>query len=99
MTGTEACVQQSIINFFKEHLQVDVLSPEYDLIEAGILDSLMIVDLVLYLEQTFQVSPSLEVLEIENFATVARVAAMVTAHRARSVFGNTAELRRRSSVA
>jgi methoxymalonate biosynthesis acyl carrier protein len=99
MTGNEASVQQSIITFFKEHLHVDVLSPDYNLIEAGILDSLMIVDLVLYLEQTFQVSPSLEDLEVENFATVARVAAMVAAHHSRSAFGNTTELRRRSSVA
>ena len=83
-------VEQSIITFFKQHLHVDVLSPEHDLIEAGILDSLMIVDLV---------SPSLEDLEVENFATVARVAALVTAHNSRANFGQVVELKRRSSVA
>jgi methoxymalonate biosynthesis acyl carrier protein len=92
-------VEQSIITFFKQHLHVDVLSPEHDLIEAGILDSLMIVDLVLYLEQAFGVSPSLEDLEVENFATVARVAALVTAHPSRANFGQIVELKRRSSVA
>jgi acyl carrier protein len=70
-------VEKSIIDFVHERFNVDVCSSEHDLIEAGILDSLMIVDLVLYFEQQFGTSLSLEDLEIENFASVSRMAALV----------------------
>ena len=92
-------VEQSIIIFFKDHLNVDVASPQHNLLEAGILDSLMIVDLVLYFEQTFDVSPSLEDLEIENFATVSDMAAFVAAYRSRTQADHTRGPQRRLSVA
>jgi acyl carrier protein len=99
MTGTDGFLKHSIITFFKDHLNVDVLSPDHDLIEAGILDSLMIVDLVLYFEQTFDMSLSLEDLEIENFATVASMAALVAGRGSRSGAGDSGDQPRRLSVA
>jgi acyl carrier protein len=65
--------------FVKNSLNIDIQCSEDDLIETGLLDSLMLVELVLYIEQTFNVSPSLEDLEIENFATVSRMADFVVA--------------------
>ena len=79
MTQAYDSVQHLIMSFLQDHLNVDVLSPKHDLIETDVLDSLMIVDLVLYFEQTFNVVLSLEDLEIENFATVASMTAFVTA--------------------
>jgi acyl carrier protein len=98
---TKVCdsVKHSIMTFLQDHLHVDVLSPEHDLVEAGILDSLMIVDLVLYFEQTFAIALSLEDLEIENFATVARMAGFVTARVARFPAGSIEDRPRRLSVA
>lgn len=94
-TGYDA-VKHSIMSFLQDRLNVDVLSPEHDLVEAGILDSLMIVELVLYFEQTFAVALSLEDLEIENFATVVGMAAFVTARVAQSSAVNLEERRHRS---
>jgi acyl carrier protein len=99
MTNFYDSAQRSIMAFLRDRLSVDVLAPEHDLIESGILDSLMIVELVLYLEQTFKVALSLEDLEVENFATVARMATFVTARVSRSPTDNVEDLPRRSSVA
>lgn len=78
MTQVYDCAKHSIMTFLQDRLNVDVLSPEHDLVEAGILDSLMIVDLALYFEQKFDVALSLNDLEIENFASVASMATFVT---------------------
>ena len=99
MTAGYDALKHSIMSFLQERLNVDVLSPEHDLVEAGILDSLMIVDLVLYFEQTFAVALSLEDLEIENFATVARMAGFVTARVAQAPAGSIEDRPRRLSVA
>jgi len=70
-------VESSLMMFVKNVLNIDVQSSEDDLIETGLLDSLMLVDVVLHIEQAFNVSPSLEDLEFENFATVSRMADFV----------------------
>ena len=86
MQQTSACertsrefVESSLMIFVKDFLNIEIQSSEDDLIETGLLDSLMLVDLVLHIEQAFSVSPSLEDLEIENFATVSRMADFVVA--------------------
>jgi methoxymalonate biosynthesis acyl carrier protein len=70
-------IEQSIIGFLRDRFGVEVADPGTDLIESGILDSAMVVDLVLYLEERFGVTVALEDLEFENFATVESVAAFV----------------------
>jgi methoxymalonate biosynthesis acyl carrier protein len=72
-------IEDSLMAFLKNSLSIDIQSSEHNLIEEGVLDSLMLVDLVLYMEQAFEVSPALEDLEIENFASVSRMADFVAA--------------------
>jgi acyl carrier protein len=81
-------IETSLGAFFKNTLNVEIQSSEDNLIETGVLDSLMLVDLVLFMEQTFNVSPSLEDFEIENFATVSRMADFVAARRHGLDYGN-----------
>jgi acyl carrier protein len=70
-------IEQSIIGFLRDRFGVDVADPSTDLIESGLLDSAMVVDLVLYLEEHFAVTVALEDLEFENFATVRNIAGFV----------------------
>jgi methoxymalonate biosynthesis acyl carrier protein len=70
-------IEQSIIGFLRDRFGIEVAEPGADLIESGILDSAMVVDLVLYLEEGFGVMVALEDLEFENFATVSRIASFV----------------------
>jgi acyl carrier protein len=66
--------------FFSERLNVSVSSYDADLFETGILDSLTFVDLVLYLEQEFDVRVGGDELELENFRSVEKIAAFAAAH-------------------
>lgn len=53
------------------------VSPDADLLEAGMLDSLGLVDLLAQLEQRFGVQVDYESLEYEDLRSVASVAALV----------------------
>jgi len=57
---------------------MDIASIETDLLAGGVLDSLSFVDLLLYLEEEFHVSISLDELDLTNFQSVSAVAAYVT---------------------
>lgn len=70
-------IEHSIIGFLRDRFGVEVADPGTDLIESGALDSAMVVDLVLYLEERFGVTVALEDLEFENFATVTSMAGFV----------------------
>ena len=58
---------------FREKLNVEVPSEDVDIIEEGLLDSLGLVQLLLHIEQEFQVSVNLGDLEIDTFRTVRNI--------------------------
>ena len=74
---TETDVEQAILAFLRERFGVELPSASANLIETGILDSMMFVDLIVLIEERFGVVAELDDLEIENFATVARMAQFV----------------------
>jgi acyl carrier protein len=73
----ETAVEQTILAFLRERFGVELPSASANLIETGILDSMMFVDLIVLIEEQFGVVAELDDLEIENFATVARMAQFV----------------------
>jgi methoxymalonate biosynthesis acyl carrier protein len=78
---TETDVEQVILAFLRERFGVELPSASANLIETGILDSMMFVDLIVLIEEQFCVVAELDDLEIENFATVARMAQFVVERR------------------
>ncbi|MGQ0613563.1 MAG: phosphopantetheine-binding protein [Planctomycetaceae bacterium] len=66
---------------FREKLLIDVPSPATDLLEAGILDSLTLVDLLLHLESEFGHPVAIESLDIESFRSLDRIAASIAGAR------------------
>jgi methoxymalonate biosynthesis acyl carrier protein len=78
---TETDVEQVILAFLRERSGVELPSASANLIETGILDSMMFVDLIVLIEEQFGVVAELDDLEIENFATVARMAQFVVERR------------------
>jgi acyl carrier protein len=78
---TEVC--DTIMAFLRERFGLEPASAKANLIEEGILDSMMFVDLVLFIEERFGVVAELEDLELEHFATVARIARFVAERSAR----------------
>jgi len=74
-------IHDSLIRLFADALHVDVPSVEIDLFDAGILDSLAFVELLLALEREFGITTALDDLEVDNFKSIDRIAQFVAAHR------------------
>jgi acyl carrier protein len=74
--ATEA-VTDRVQRLFVETLNLQVPSPETDLIEGGLLDSLALVELLFALEREFGVSIPLEELDIDSFRSVRTIAEFV----------------------
>ena len=70
-------VERRIAGWFLRSLNVEIPSPETDLFETGVLDSLAFVELVLHLEQEFGVTVALEQVEVDSFRSVERIAAFL----------------------
>ena len=73
----QATLHRRIAHWFLASLNLEIPSPETDLFETGVLDSLAFVELVLHLEQEFGVKITLEQVEIDNFRSVERIAAFL----------------------
>ena len=70
-------MQEKIIQLFRDRLNVEVPGPEVDLIQAGLLDSLALVELILQLEREFGVTVELDDVDLDHFRTVRAVASYV----------------------
>jgi acyl carrier protein len=66
-----------IIHLLSERVHVEVPSADTDLMESGLLDSLMLVELMSSLEEQFDVHISFDEVEIDNFRSVRRIAEFV----------------------
>ena len=75
-----SALQQQIKALFADKLNLDVPSVETDLIETGLLDSLSLVELLAQLEQTFNVSISLDELDLDNFRSLESITRFVAYH-------------------
>ena len=63
---------------FEDALSVPAPAPDVDIIDRGLLDSLALVTLLFEMEVEFGVQIPLDSLEIEDFRTLERIAALVT---------------------
>lgn len=71
-------IEARIVNMLSEQLHVEVPSPDADLLDTGLLDSLKLVSLLTHLEQEFDIQISLEDLEIDDLRTVQTIGSFVT---------------------
>ena len=77
-SSSQAVVQEIL----RTHINIQVPSPQYDLIENAAIDSLAVVELVFQLEQHFALTIDLEQLDLEDLRSVRRIAAFVDARLA-----------------
>lgn len=73
MMASTADISARVSRIFRDALNVDVSSPQADLVEGSVLDSLAFVELLSELELEFQVEIPLDGLEIESFRTTERI--------------------------
>jgi len=67
-------LETRVRRLFAERLNLDIPSTDTDVIDTGLVDSLMFVEFLAQLEEIFGVSVALEDLALDNFRTVSRIA-------------------------
>lgn len=72
-------LRERIARIFVTQMNLTAPSPDTDLFETGVLDSLSFVTLLAHLEEEFGLTTSLDDLEFDNFRTIARIAGFVAA--------------------
>jgi methoxymalonate biosynthesis acyl carrier protein len=77
-------IQSRIAALFSEKLRLKAPSPEADLFETQILDSLRFVVLLVELEKAFGTRVSLQDLEVDNFRSIERIAEYVASQNSRT---------------
>jgi len=70
-------LEEKLMQLLADKLKVSVGFPDEDLIENGMLDSLMLVDLLLHVDQEFGVLINLEQVEIDDLRSVSRIARLI----------------------
>jgi acyl carrier protein len=65
---------------FEDALSVPAPASDVDIIDSGLLDSLALVTLLFEMEAEFGMQIPLDSLEIEDFRTIERIAALVADH-------------------
>ena len=78
MTDTNAIIRR-LGALFVESLHIEAPSPDTDLFETGILDSLQLVELLVQLEQRFGFKIKIDDIELDDLRTLAGIAALVAA--------------------
>lgn len=69
----EADVEARLLRLLSGELELEV-EPETDLLESGVLDSLVFVELVVRLEEVFGVAIPVEELELDDFRSARSIA-------------------------
>ena len=77
MVFHNGALEQAVRSVFLTRLAVTVPASDVDLLAAGIVDSVTLVELVLALETQLGVSLPFESLEIDDFRTVQRIVSLV----------------------
>jgi acyl carrier protein len=76
-TGTDT-LEQKISRLLRDHLAIEVPSPDTDLIAMGALDSLALVELLLRIEENFGVAISVEELDLRDLRSVRSIGALLS---------------------
>jgi len=76
----QQALYDEVIRLFYERLNLSVTSYDADLFETGVMDSLTFVDLIVQLEQQFDIHIAADQLELDDFRSVAKIAGFIEAH-------------------
>jgi D-alanine--poly(phosphoribitol) ligase subunit 2 len=77
--GALVKLRDQLEGIFRDVLNVELPSPDTDILEAGILDSLAFVTLLFEIEERFGVRIPLDQLDLEDIRTVDRISLLIEA--------------------
>ncbi len=70
-------IQRELTQVLTEQLGIELPSPDTDLIETGLLDSLSFVEMLFEIEQRFGVSVEIETLELDDLRSLEKIGRFV----------------------
>ncbi len=70
----ETNLEKRLRTLFREKLNLDVPSAETELLATGLLDSLLVIDLLLHIEQTLGCSLPMAQVDLQDFRTIRTIA-------------------------
>lgn len=79
----EVMIEKSLIEFLCETTGQDDISPATDLLESGLVDSLMMMDLIVFVETEFSTVLEFSDLTPETFQTPKTIAQLVSTRSAK----------------
>ena len=68
---------KTLTELFSSTLHLDIPSYDTELLESGLLDSMMLVELFVVIEKEFGVTISIETLDIDQFGSLASIARLI----------------------
>lgn len=81
-------MKQDIINCLTTYIRTDILRqpqrllhPSEALITSGLIDSFHLVDIAMFIEETYDIRIGEDEISIANFDTVEKIAALIQSHR------------------
>lgn len=74
-----ASLIRNLSAIFSDELHIEVPSPDTDLFDSGLLDSLQLVQLLLHVEQRLGLRISLDEMELEDLRSISRLARVLAA--------------------
>ncbi len=78
-------VRDRIRTVFRTNLGLEIPSDDTDLLDAGILDTMSFVELLLHLESNFGIAFNLSDIDFENFRSVQKIARYISSRRCSEV--------------
>ena len=72
-------LNEQLSQLFASELYLEVASPEVDLLEAGVLDSALIVEILLLVDRHFGISIPVETLELDSIRSISSIAGLIAA--------------------
>ena len=66
----EKLPQDIIRNYIMENVNLQELNDDFDIFEAGLVNSLFAIELMTFLEKAFSIKVTMDDLDMENFKTV-----------------------------
>lgn len=74
---TQLSIIKTLRHFFLDRGSPIIESDDIDLVDAGVLDSLALIELLLHIETTFNVQIPIHEIEIDDLRSLSNVAALV----------------------
>lgn len=70
-------IEKRIMEIFNDSLYLNLASPDVDLIETGVMDSMLLMELTLLLEKQFDIRISVSEIRVEDITSVNAIGAFV----------------------